>query len=230
IAGTAAAGGNLFGNLTGDPLGLVLMPAISHHADRFTRIVFGEEGFLLPAQVVRNKFVGHSQDTLRAAIVLLQANDADLGKILFKIEDVAQVGPSPAINRLVRVARHCQVRMVDRKRPGDHILGQVRVLILVDHDETVSLVEARPNFGALPEQGGYVQQEIVEIDGVRTDELRLISWINSLNYASQGVSMFRLILIRSNKIILGPANGSGYGLGRGKRGINAQLADHAAEG
>ena len=188
IAGAAAAGGDLAGNLGGDPLGLVLVRAIGGHADRFARLVLGEEGFFLPPQVVRNQLVGHPQDPLRAAIVLLQANDADRGKILLEVEDVVQIGPPPAIDRLIRVAGHGQVRIVDREGPGDHVLGQVRVLILVDQDIAVALVQARPHFGILAEQRGDVQQQIVEIDGVGAGQLGLVGGIDLLDDASQRIS------------------------------------------
>ena len=57
--------------------------------------------------------------------------------------------------------------MVDRQRPHDGVLGQVGVLVFVDQDIAVALVELAAHLGVLAEQRGDVQQQIVEIDGVR---------------------------------------------------------------
>ena len=86
---------------------------------------------------------GDAEDALRAAIIPLQADHVYVGKIVLEFEDVVEIGAPPAIDRLVGIAGDRQVGMLDRKRPGDGVLGQVGVLILIHEDEAVALVEVR---------------------------------------------------------------------------------------
>ena len=143
IARPAAAAVDVGGDPGGDPVGLVLLRGVGRQPHRRARPVLGEQALLLAADVVGDQLGGHAQDPLRAAVVLLQPDDVDLGKVPLELQDVVQVRAAPAVDRLVRVAGHRQVRMVDRQRPGDGVLGQVGVLVLVDQDEAVALVEAR---------------------------------------------------------------------------------------
>ena len=69
------------------------------------------------------------------------ARSRTLGIVVLELEDVVEVGPAPAVDRLVRIARDRQVRIVDRQRPQDHVLRPVRVLVLVDQHVAIPLVE-----------------------------------------------------------------------------------------
>ena len=120
-----------------------LLRRIGDQPHRRALPVVGEKPLFLAADVVGDQFGGHAQDPLRAAVVLLQPHDVNLGKIALELENVVQIRPAPAVDRLIGVAGHGQIRMIDRQRPGDGVLGQIRVLILVDEDEAIALVEAR---------------------------------------------------------------------------------------
>ena len=63
----------------------------------------------LALQVVGDHGRGGLQDGLRGAVVLLQADDLGLGKILFEVEDVVDVGAAPGVDRLVLVAHGAEV-------------------------------------------------------------------------------------------------------------------------
>ena len=123
--------------------------------------------FGLRRLVVADQRVGHAQDALRAAVVLLQPDDLHVGIVVLELENVAQVRAAPAVDRLVGIAGDGQVRVVDRQGPHDRVLGQVRVLILVDQDVAIALVERGADLGVLAQQRGDVQQQVVEIDGAR---------------------------------------------------------------
>ena len=55
-------------------------------------------------------------------------------KSLLEVEDVAQVGAAPLVDRLIRVADDREVAMASASRRIEHVLRPVRVLVLVDHD------------------------------------------------------------------------------------------------
>ena len=56
------------------------------------------------ADVVRDHGRRCLQNILRGAVVLFEADDLRLGKILLEFEDVADVGATPGVNRLVFIA------------------------------------------------------------------------------------------------------------------------------
>ncbi len=172
---------------------------------------------------------GHPKDALRAAVVLLQADDVNLGIVSLEIQHVAEVRPAPAVDRLVRVAGDRQIGIVDRQRPGDGILGQVGVLIFVEQDKAVALVETGTDLGVIAEDRGHVQQEVVEIGGIRGGQLPLIGRVDVADHLAQHMSRPRLILLGLDQVVLGPANGLGQSLGRIAVDVDLEPADRLAQ-
>ena len=174
IARRAPAGANLGGHLPGDPVGFILPGRIDGQPNRSARRIVGEQLFRFPPDVERDQVVRDAEDVRRAAEVLLQPHDLDLREILFELQDVAQVRAAPAVNRLIGIARDGQVRIVDGQGPHDGVLGQVRVLVFVDQDVAEAGVQLSPQFVLLPQQRGHVQQQVVEIAGIGSDQPLLV--------------------------------------------------------
>ena len=65
---------------------------------------FGRSGAVLPDHVVR-----HRHDARRRAVIHFQLDPLGIGKVLLKVENVADVGLPPAIDRLVRIADHEEI-------------------------------------------------------------------------------------------------------------------------
>ena len=121
---------------------------------------------LLPLLVVVDERAGGVQDRLRAAVVLRQRDDAGVREVALEVEDVLDVRTPPLVNRLVRVADHAEVRVIDGQALGDLVLGEVGVLVLVDQH----VLEAGVEFGAeflvvLEGHRGEVEQ-VVEVHRV----------------------------------------------------------------
>ena len=75
-----------------------------------------------------------------------------------------------------------------------------------------------------------MQQQVVEIGGVRGGQLGLVSRIDPLDDGSQRVARPRLVLLGRDQVVLGPTDGPGDGLGRDEGGVDLQLGHDAAEG
>ena len=75
------------------------------------------------------------EDDLRRAVVPLELDGRHFGKVVLEVEDVAQVGAAPLVDRLVRIADDAQVAVDFGEPPDQQVLRPVRVLVLVDHDE-----------------------------------------------------------------------------------------------
>ena len=85
VTRAAAAGGDLAGDVGGDPLGLGLLVGLREEGDGLAFVVFGEELFFLALGVVLDEVVGDAEDALGAAVVLLEADDLDRWESPFRI-------------------------------------------------------------------------------------------------------------------------------------------------
>ena len=85
-------------------------------------------------------------------------------KVLLEVEDVAQVGAAPLVDRLIGIADDAEVA-VDLGEPADQqVLRPVGVLVLVDHHEAELLGVLRPDRRRLLEQVDGLQQQVVEVE------------------------------------------------------------------
>ena len=117
------------------------------HAHRLALAELRPEPLLLALAVVLDHRVGGVQDRVRRAVVLLERDHARAGEVALELEDVADVGASEAIDRLVRVADHHQVPVWPREQLEQDVLRVVRVLVLVDEDVAERLRPALARLG-----------------------------------------------------------------------------------
>ena len=103
---------------------------------------------------------------MRRTIVAFELDDARLWKVVLEIENVAQVGAAPFVNRLIGVTYNTQIAMLPRKALNQQILRPVRVLLFVDHDmDEFSSVFVPDRFGLL-EEFDRLEQQIVEVERI----------------------------------------------------------------
>ena len=99
------------------------------------RRVFGDfEGFAQTAVVVADEAGSCGKDIGRRAVIALKADGLGVVKVFFKTQDVFDFGAAPGINRLVVVADAAEVAAFLAQQAQKKVLGNVGVLILVDHD------------------------------------------------------------------------------------------------
>ena len=163
----------------GDSLGLEMLVGEVEGLDRCPLGVHREQLLVLATLVVHDQPVGGPADRLRAAIVLLEPHHLALGEIALELQDVANLGPPPAVDRLVGIARHAQVAMLRRQRPHNHVLGEIRVLVFIDQDVPEPRRQLQPHFLVLDQQPGHMGQQVVEIDGVRSQQQLLVALVSS---------------------------------------------------
>ena len=116
--------------------------------------------------VVRDDGVGRRKHVAHAAVVLLQLHRGALGVVLLELQDVADVGATPAVNGLVVVAHHHDVAVLLGQKARDLVLRVVGVLVLVDHDVAEAQLIGLEHVGVVLQQQVRVQQQIVEVEGV----------------------------------------------------------------
>ena len=117
------------------------------HTDLFTLGTRRPERFVFTLLVVFNHLVGSVEDIGRRAIILLHFDDVSPGKVLFKIEDIARISAAPAIDRLIIITDHAEVVPLAGEPLHQGELGDVGILILINHDVLKTILVACLNLG-----------------------------------------------------------------------------------
>ena len=123
----AQATANLIGN---KPRFLTLGKA-AVAGQKCTAGFFGPQAFIFSALVVTYHMIGRIQNTLGRTIVFLQLNHTGLRIILFKTQNIADIGTTPLINRLVVVPYYTQILIFLCQQFDQYILCHIGILILV---------------------------------------------------------------------------------------------------
>ena len=132
----------IFRNVVGGKQRFVLAVGSFVVADLRAAAALGPQVLALALDVVRHHRRRGLQDVLRRAVVLLQADDAGLGKVLLELQDVADVGAAPGVDALVLIADRADVVLAARQHAHQLVLRAVGVLILVNQDVAVAAVVA----------------------------------------------------------------------------------------
>ena len=165
----AAAAGQAL-DLAGDPLGLLFLVVGLEALDRAAAGELRPELLVGPLRVARHDRVGRVEDQLRRAVVALELDDRRVGVVPLEVEDVPDVGATPAVDRLVVVADDREVAVLRRERPDPQILRPVRVLVLVDVEVAPPILVPGQRLGRLVEQPDGLEQEVVEVERARALE------------------------------------------------------------
>ena len=139
--------------LLGDEGGFVFFVVGLVHDDRRAGAVLCPEVLLLALLVERDDGVRGVEDGLRRAVVLLEDDDARFREVVLEVEDVADVGGAPGVDRLVGIADDADVAVARGPLLGQHVLRDVRVLELVDED-------VLPARGVLLEESSSLREEL----------------------------------------------------------------------
>ena len=115
------------------------------------------------------------EDQLGRAVVLLELHDGRLGPVALEVEDVAQVGAAPRVDRLVVIAHHGEIAVFRGEGADPQVLRAVRVLVLVDVEVAPLVLVLGEDGGRLLEQPDAFEQEVVEVERVRLAQALLVA-------------------------------------------------------
>ena len=119
----------------------------------------------------------------RGAVILLQLDHFGFGKILFELQDIGDLRPAPAVDRLVVIADAADILVALREQPQPEILRAVGVLIFVDQYIFKLVLVALEYLAMVFEQVQRVQQQVAEITGVQRFQPFLIERVEMLALA-----------------------------------------------
>ena len=117
--------------------------------DGLTPAKLAPQGLELARRVVGDDRVRGIENDLCAAIVLVEHDGGHIFEGFFELQDVAQIGATKAVHRLVLIAHN-----------SDVLIG---VLILVDEDVQKALLVLIQHFGMLTKEQHHIGEQIVEI-------------------------------------------------------------------
>src|SRR5712671_3548595 len=109
--------------------------------------------------------MGGVEDELGRAVVALELDDGRVRVVPFEVEDVPDIGATPAVDRLVVVADDGQVAMLRGEGPDPEVLRSVRVLVFVDVEVAPAILVPSKDVWCLVEQPDGLEQEVVEVEG-----------------------------------------------------------------
>ena len=213
--------------------------------DRGPRARVGPQTLALAPGVGRDHRVRGREDVLGRAVVLLEQDRARVRVVGLELHDVADRRPAERVDRLVRVAHDGQLAGPDRARAHllerrdarelahEHVLGVVRVLVLVDqHVPEPSPVALRDHREALQQLDGRHDQ-VVEVERVRLPQPRLVAGVPLREHRVErvgragrrpGLARERL---RVDQLVLERGDLRDQHLGRVPLGVQIELArDH----
>ena len=155
-----------------EPLRLVALVGRRQQRDGLATLRRGEQRLAEPPRIFRDHPVGGVEDHLRGAVVLLELDQGRGREVLLERQHVTHVGSAPAVDRLIVVTHHAEVRMPGGEQLHEAILRRVCVLKLVHQHVLESLLPVGESLRVLPEQRERVEQQVVEVHGVRLPERR----------------------------------------------------------
>ena len=115
---------------------------------------------------------------LRGAVVLLEGDRRGAREVALEIEDVGDVGATEGVHRLIGISDREHVSVLVGEQLQEPVLRVIRVLVLVDEDVAERLLPALTRLGEALEDVDREHQQIVEVDGVRAEELALVELVH----------------------------------------------------
>ena len=167
-----------FGYLVDYNIALLHIAVCLIHSDGLS-LIFLRKDFLanLPL-VLLYQAVGGRNDGLGGAVVLFQLKDLRTRIYLCEIQDIVDVGSPEGVDALRVIAHHTDVLMLFCQLKHNAVLGKVSVLVLVHQD----IAELRPvackHLRTVAEKQKGIEQQIVEIHGIRLPATLPVAAVN----------------------------------------------------
>ena len=136
------------------------------------------QSFAFSSAIIRDDLVGRRENSLSRAVVLFQADDGAIGKILFKIQDIADRRPAKSVDRLVVIPYYAKVLMTGRQKMDQLILHLVRVLVLINQDVQKTFAVVLEHLRVLAKQLQGFRQDVIKVHRVLFHKRFLIRAVN----------------------------------------------------
>ena len=214
--------------LTGDEVGLLNVVVRLEDGDGLARAALRPELPLHALLVAGDDSVSGVQDILGRAVVLFQIHHLGVWIVSLEVEDVADIGGAPGVDRLVRVAHDADVAVAAGKLPRQHVLGHVSVLELIDERVEVALLVLLAHGIVLPEERHRAHDQVVEIESVVLLQQPLVALVGAGDHLAEVVAHGGGIGSGGSELALGARDGGEHGPRGEPLRVHHQLLQHPA--
>ncbi len=159
--------------------------------------------------VIADHVVGRIQNPLAGTIIFLQLDNPGMWKILFKLQDIADIRTSPAIDGLIIISYHTDILTGIRQQLNQHILGKIGILIFI-YQYIMKFIPIIIQYIRMKvkQLQGFVQQ-IIKIQSVVLLQAHFVRRINAGKLLLPVLACYLLcIILRTFQIILQASYGS----------------------
>ena len=146
-------------NSVGDKERFVLAVGCLVVADQASALAIGPQGLAFAAEIVGHHSARGFENDLRRSIILLEPDNAGVGEVFFKLENVADVGAAPGINALVLIANCADVLVLASQQLHQFILGAICVLVFIHEEIAITALVALSHFGGNLQQPRGLEQQ-----------------------------------------------------------------------
>ena len=204
--GRVLVGSQLARDLAGHKPAFFLSVASLEQADAPPKPALRPQGLAFAGRIVAHHRSRGVEDDLRGPVVLLQADDPGAGIIFLELQDVLDRGPAPAINRLVFIADHTKVLMIEGELADELVLGAIRVLVFVHQDVAKPLIVPPANVRGLVKERDCLEQQVVEVERIRLAKFPFVEVKYGCQLRPLSVGGVAVEFLRADASVLGVAD------------------------
>ena len=150
-------------NALDDGFGFVLVVIAGQYLERIALAQGRPQRLGVELGVLGDEGVGRVQDGAGGAVVLLQLDDGEVGKVLPQTLEVLQRGAAPAVDGLIVVAHSRQARAVAHQLLQERVLRHIGVLVFVHQKVAQLFLPEATGFLVLAQQLERQADQVVEV-------------------------------------------------------------------
>ncbi len=155
--------------------------------------------------------MGGVEDRLGGAVVLLQVDGLRVRVVALEVQDVADIGRAPGVDRLIGVAHNADVAVAAGQQPRELVLRHVGVLELVDQHVEEALLVLLAGCLVLAQQLHRAQDHVVEVEGVVRLQRGLVAVVRARDDLAEVVAHAGGVGAGRRQLALGAGDGGQHG-------------------
>ena len=161
-----------------DNVGFVCVAISREESNRISHLFLAEDTLRNLLSIVANQAPSSIHNSLRRAIIAFEFEESGSRISLAEMQDVINVRSSETINTLRIVANNTDTLPLVCEKFNYLMLSKVCILILIDKHKMETFLPVRCNLRIVLEYEPSVEQQIIEVHGVRLLQTLLIAIVN----------------------------------------------------
>ena len=157
---------------------------------------------VLSTHIVADHCICSIQDIACRTIILLQFDDCRIGKFLFKIQNIFNIGSPEFINGLIIITDHTEISVFARQQTHQLELHGICILILIHHNITKPLLIILQHIRLSLKQLHRLHEQVVKIQCIIGMHLLfiLLIYLGDLLFSKVPLRIQRILLCGNHLI------------------------------